>query len=1100
MRVLIVEDDAAVCRIVRDQLESRGVGTVSAGTVAASREALAREDFEAIILDLSLPDGSGLEVLAELRASGSSAHVIVLTGAGSEADRVHALESGADDYVVKPFFARELAARVLAVERRRTLTEDMTLRIGPLEIDLNAREVTADGRPLDLTSKEFALLAFLAARPGHTFSRAELLRAVWESSPDWQQSTTVTEHIHRLRTKIEQDPRHPQLLKTVRGAGYRLDLPSPGPSDAVEHVAQPFGPGAVIHVEGRIVAADAAAMDILGAAGEVELLGKDVLDLVAPVSREAVAERMKARRAGQSRRSQMFTIQRLDGTEVMVEVASSVVTWEGQSARRVEFSVAADPSARLRHLVTGVHSELSDAVIVTDLHFHVRSWNGAAERLYGWTEHEALGRHLLDVFDWEDDELSAAARNLEITGRWHAQGRQRTRDGSLVDVMSSMTMMRNESGEVIGVVSVNRPVLPPLEQPDAPVGLAAGDLRRGLDAQEFEVHYQPVVSLADGSLITVEALVRWQHPVHGLLWPDAFIETAERNELIIELGAFVMDTACRQVAAWRAGGADIGLSMNVSASELADAGFVDRVIETIDASGLGPHALWLEVTETSLVRDVDQAAVMLHRLADFGIGIAIDDFGTGWASLTYLSKFPIHALKIDRIFVAGIEENANDCAIARSIVQLGAELGLAVVAEGIETVAQCEVLQALGCLIGQGYMFGRPTPADDVPLDLAPRLDSIEAAISAHPGSKGGTYPIALAGPARVAATTGSRLSAAAAETSVQEFLDLAAAGRPRPAIERALELLDAGNSVEDLILGVLAPTQREVGLQWQTHRWNTAQEHAATAVIDGVLGAIAMRIPVPSRAHGVVLVACVEEEYHSLPARMGVELLRCGGWDVTFLGESVPARDLQAFATSAQVDVAVLSCTVPLHLPGARRAIAALADIGVPAVAAGAGFGDTPRRAAQLGASGWIGSASNPTAVLAALLADSPAAETGVDRQREEDAVQLELHSDELCDGALEEMSRRIPAMSAYSSRQLDRTRKDVADILRYLGLAIDLDEPSMFDDFVAWFSQFLAGRDVPAAVLDASLDIVAEVTRDAGFVRAADICASARLGLSGG
>ncbi len=1085
MRVLIVEDDAAVCRIVRDQLEGRGVGVVSAGSVAASREALGREDFQAIILDLTLPDGSGLELLAELRAAGSSAHVIVLTGAGSEADRVHALESGADDYVVKPFFAREVAARVLAVERRRGLVEDTTLRIGPLEIDLAAREVTAHDRPVDLTTKEFALLAFLAARPGHTFSRAELLRAVWQSSPDWQQGATVTEHVRRLRTKIEPDPQNPEMLKTVRGAGYRLDVPSPGTSDPGKQDTgkqdKQLGAGAVIHVEGRIVAADAAAVEILGYTEEDDVLGKDLLDFVAGVSHDAAEERMEVTGSGQARRSQMMTLQRLDGTEVIVEVGSSTVTWEGQRAGRVELFVSADPSARLRHLVTGVHSELSDAVIVTDPHFHVRSWNGAAERLYGWTEQAVLGRHLLDVFDWEGNELSTAARNLEITGRWHGQGRQRTRDGSLVDVASSMTMTRDESGEVIGVVSVNRPVLPPRDQSDGPVGPDADDLRRGLDAHEFEVHYQPVVALADGSLVNVEALVRWQHPVRGLLRPGAFIETAERNGLIIELGAFVLDTASRQVAAWRASGANVGLSVNVSATELADPGLVDRIIVTIDAAGLEPHALWLEVTETSLVRDVDQAAAMLHRLADLGIGIAIDDFGTGWASLTYLSKFPIHALKIDRIFVAGLDENANDRAIARSILQLGAELGLAVVAEGIETVTQCEALKALGCLIGQGYLFGRPTPADAVPLHLAPRLGTIDAATSAHPGSRGHPVP-------------DRRPMTPILADEVEEFLALVAGGRPRPAVAHALGLLDAGISVEDIIVGLLAPAQRVVGLWWQAHRWNTAQEHAATAVIDGVLGAIALHTPVPSPARGAVLVSCVEEEYHSLPARMGAERLRADGWDVTFLGASVPAHDLQAFAASTQVDAAVLSCTLPLFLPGATRAIAALADLGIPAVAAGAGFGATPRRAERLGASGWIGPASNPTAVLAGL----PTAVTGVSHQRDEEAVQLELHADELRDVAMDEMSRRIPAMSAYSSQQLAQTREDLAHIVRYLGLALDLDEPSMFEDFVGWLSEVLGARGVPAAVLDASLEIVAEVARCSGFIRAADICTSGRLVLA--
>ncbi len=234
IKVLIVEDDAAICRIVREHLERRGIDSVSAGTVAGGREAIAREDFPVVILDRSLPDGSGLEVLAELRAAGSDAHVIVLTGAGSEEERVNAIEAGADDYVVKPFYSRELVARVLAVERRRRLADDTTLQIGPLEIDLNAHLVTVENLPLDLTTKEYALLVFLAANPGRTFSRSELLRAVWNSNTDWQQSATVTEHVRRLRMKIETDPRHPQMLKTVRGAGYRLDRPEQGPGDELK--------------------------------------------------------------------------------------------------------------------------------------------------------------------------------------------------------------------------------------------------------------------------------------------------------------------------------------------------------------------------------------------------------------------------------------------------------------------------------------------------------------------------------------------------------------------------------------------------------------------------------------------------------------------------------------------------------------------------------------------------------------------------------------------------------------------------------------------------------------------------------------------------
>jgi PAS domain S-box-containing protein len=732
--VLVVEDEAAIRQIVCNELAIRGVDVVPAGTLAAGREALEREQFHALVLDLTLPDGSGLDILTELQVSGSTTHVIVLSGASSEADRVHALESGADDYVVKPFSVREVIARILAVERRRSVAADTRLHIGPLKIDLGARHVTVHERPLELTEMEFSLLAFLAARPGHTFSRGELLRAVWHSNAHWRKSSIVTEHVRRLRTKIETNPRQPRLLTTVRGAGYRLDIPASDPSRANTPTPS-LGTGTLIHVDGRIVDADTVAAEILGYSEASDLLGRNTLDFVASGSRDAVVERRDLIQEGHVRRSQIVTVQRSDGSQVSVEMGSSETTWEGQDARRLELVVAADPSTRLRHLVTGVYSELADAVIVTDLHFHVRSWNGAAERLYGWTEHDVLGRHLLDVFEWEGDEFSTATRELRIGGRWHAQGRQRTRDGSFVHVTSSMTTIQDEHGDPIGVAFVNRAIAPSMDRSDSHVELDAGDLRRGLDRQEFEVYYQPVFTLAEHNLVTVEALVRWQHPVRGLLGPAAFLGVAERDGLIIELDAFVLDTATRQVAAWRADGADVGLSVNLSATALDDSSLVGRVIVTLEAAGLDAHALWLEVTETALVRNVDQAAAMLHRLADHGVGIAIDDFGTGWASLTYLSRFPIHALKIDRTFVAGIGENANDRAIVRSIVQLGAELGLAVVAEGIETVAQSDAVQAIGCGIGQGYLFGKPTPADEVPLQLARGMGAPELTPSAQPGS-----------------------------------------------------------------------------------------------------------------------------------------------------------------------------------------------------------------------------------------------------------------------------------------------------------------------------------------------------------------------------
>jgi PAS domain S-box-containing protein len=726
MRLLIIEDDDAIRGLVHRQLESRGIGVTVARDASSGLAALQRTPFDIVLLDLTLPDVPGLEVLRTLRALGSAAHVIILSGLSAEDDRVRAFELGADDYVVKPFFARELTARVLAVRRRREANEDMMLRFDRLTIDLIARQVTVDGSPTELTAMEFDLLAFLAARPGHVFSREELLRSVWASSDDKAPTATITEHVRRLRGKIERDPQHPEWLVTLRGFGYRFDPVVDQGETMVgvpERQCDAYRSGSLVHVEGRIVSVDDAVLELIGLTHEAELLGRNLLELVAPASRSAARARLAVTASGPAPRSQVIELQRADGGSLLAEVSSSMTEWEGQPARHVVLTASADPSSRLRQFVTGVFSELSDAVIVTDLHAHVRSWNAAAERLYGWAEHEVLGRHILDIVPWTRDDAALASTwlSLEEEGRWHGEGRQVTRDGSSVTVRASTTLVRDERKEPIGIVAVNRPVI---TRPALAPGLDhlmcdEAEIRAGLDRDEFEVHYQPVVALDGCQVVAVEGLVRWRHPKRGLLAPDAFIHAAESTGLVRRLGSAVLEKACRQAARWRADGADVELAVNLSTKELADPELADRIIATLDASGLDPNRLWLEVTETTLVEDVDQAVELLHRLAAAGIRIAIDDFGTGWASLTYLKLFPVHALKIDRSFVSGIDHNPSDLAIARSIILLGRELGLAVIAEGIETAAQEHMLRELGCSMGQGYLYGRPRPADAVPI---PRL------------------------------------------------------------------------------------------------------------------------------------------------------------------------------------------------------------------------------------------------------------------------------------------------------------------------------------------------------------------------------------------
>jgi DNA-binding response OmpR family regulator len=232
LEVLVVDDDKIVRDVVRRSLEREGMRVVEArdGVEALNR---AREvPVDVAVVDVHMPAMSGHEVVARLRAVDPLLHVIMLTAAASEADRVRGLVGGADDYVVKPFSPRELAARVLAAGRRLGAARGATSRRSErLCLDPVARLVTVDEVAVDLTRREFDLLAYLAAHPGRTFTRAQLLRAVWESSSEWQSEATVTEHVRRVRSKIERDPLRPEHLKTVKGTGYRFEPAAGAPSE-----------------------------------------------------------------------------------------------------------------------------------------------------------------------------------------------------------------------------------------------------------------------------------------------------------------------------------------------------------------------------------------------------------------------------------------------------------------------------------------------------------------------------------------------------------------------------------------------------------------------------------------------------------------------------------------------------------------------------------------------------------------------------------------------------------------------------------------------------------------------------------------------------
>jgi diguanylate cyclase (GGDEF)-like protein len=241
----------------------------------------------------------------------------------------------------------------------------------------------------------------------------------------------------------------------------------------------------------------------------------------------------------------------------------------------------------------------------------------------------------------------------------------------------------------------------------------AGDLRRGIEQGQLVVHYQPKVDAQTGTVLGAEALVRWQHPEHGLIPPDEFISLAEQTGLINPLTRFVLDAALQQCRSWLLAGHELSVAVNVSTHRLLDLSLPDEIADMLARWQVPARLLTLEITESAIMTDPDRAMQVVERLHAQGVHLSIDDFGTGYSSMAYLKTLPVHELKIDRTFVSSMTTSERDAVIVRSTVELGRNLGLRVIAEGVEDLPTWHELDAVGCDGLQGYYISRPIPVED---------------------------------------------------------------------------------------------------------------------------------------------------------------------------------------------------------------------------------------------------------------------------------------------------------------------------------------------------------------------------------------------------
>ena len=268
------------------------------------------------------------------------------------------------------------------------------------------------------------------------------------------------------------------------------------------------------------------------------------------------------------------------------------------------------------------------------------------------------------------------------------------------------------------------------------------ELRGAIDRNELVCHYQPKLDLRTGRVEGAEALVRWQHPEYGLVFPDDFIPIAEQTGLIVPLTMRVLQQALYQSGRWQSWGLPMNVAVNVSPRGLLAAGFADGVLRVLAESGVPPERLTLEITESSVMAEPGQAIRVLHELHAAGVRLSVDDFGTGYSSLAYLQRLPVHEVKIDKSFVRDLDPGDDRAAIVRAVVDLGHILGLQVVAEGVETAAVADLLLHLGCDLVQGYFYSRPVSADAFWSWCAERRSDRTGDVPASPRPVRGVAPI----------------------------------------------------------------------------------------------------------------------------------------------------------------------------------------------------------------------------------------------------------------------------------------------------------------------------------------------------------------------
>ena len=679
-KLLIVDDDPMNLDMLARRLERQGYAV---GTASSGREALIyinKHPLDLVLLDHNMPDMSGLEVLQSIRRTqGPSDLPVIMVTAVSEANTiVTALNLGANDYITKPVDLAVAVARINAQLTRRAAERDLR--------DADQRDVSAARAGNDgfwewnLETNEMYYSPRWKAMLGLADEEVENSPAEWFSRIHPDDSNRVQQDLeaaisgtrevfdseHRLQHK---DGTWRWVLsrgkaslndcgKPSRLAGTQTDVTESKTADPLTNL-----PNRLLFTD-RIRTAILRSAEQRGSTFAVLLLDVDRFKVINDSLGHLIGDELLvgvARRLREIDKILPAIVGRLGGDEFGILIDCTSCSENAAEVARWVAQTLAPP-----FLLEGreVYCSLSIGIALGpgDARQPEDILRDADTAMY---RAKALGGDRFEMFDGEMRRRAIARLELEA------------------------------------------------------------DMRRALSEQQFELYYQPKVDLSDGSVMGFEALVRWQHPSRGLLQPEDFIPLAEETGLIVPLGAWIFEQACRQLRQWQTEFARtpaLTMSINVSNRQFRDSHFPDHVRRVIEEIGIDPDTVRLELTETSMMEDARSAVRVMNQLEGMGVGLKIDDFGSGYPSLSNLCRLPLDSFKIDRSFISDMGEGPEGAEIVRNLVRLAAGLDLNVIAEGVETREQADLLRSLGCRYAQGFYFFRPIEATAIHDLLADRL------------------------------------------------------------------------------------------------------------------------------------------------------------------------------------------------------------------------------------------------------------------------------------------------------------------------------------------------------------------------------------------